>query len=395
MHAKHKKRVALIGMPILMAQSPFNAALIRYAEVKGHWVFAFAMPACHEAFCLLRQLDCEGAIVRVISPKMAREARLLRIPVVNTSSWMEDSGVPTVKRDDVAMGTLSAEHLLEKGFRRFGIVRLPGGHYIDVRCQAFRQAVARAGHGEGIHEFILGSNPITPREQHRFQEWVASLNAPAGLFLPDDEQAGVLMDICRAAGYRIPQDIAVVAAFYHVETAATCVPSLSAVRENLDELAWRAAETLDELMAGRKLGEKAIIIPPLGLVAAESTRTLAIDDPEVARAVEYMRANAASAINVGDVVGHGLVSRTTLERRFRLVMGCAMHDFLLQERLELAKECLMSTPRLSLDVVASRCGLSTRKRLNVLFRKELRQSPAKWRRQALRSAAKQPPGTGR
>ena len=49
----------------------------------------------------------------------ARIALELGLPVVNLSAALKDAGLPRVTVDHRAVGQLAAEHLLERGFRRF------------------------------------------------------------------------------------------------------------------------------------------------------------------------------------------------------------------------------------------------------------------------------------
>jgi len=139
---KQKKRVALIGLPILQTVNNLsNSAIARYAEGVGNWQFILSAEPTVDAFRFLRTLDCDGAIVRVMNPAMRREALRVRCPLVNVSSWLEKPGVITVRHDYRAIGRQTAEHLLEKGYRRFGCVTTPGGWFIQARRTAFLETL--------------------------------------------------------------------------------------------------------------------------------------------------------------------------------------------------------------------------------------------------------------
>lgn len=381
------RKVAVIGAPILPSESRFNASLSRYAA-EHHWEFVCSLAASVTAFQLLARMECDGALIRLTTPEMARAARRLRIPVVNFSSWLADPGVPTVRRDDEARGRLCAEHLLSKGFRRFGILRVPGGAYIDRRRQGFVHEVAKAGFAGGLRDYVVHSSPLKAGERRFLRDWLATLKPPTGLFLTDDEGAPVLMEVCREAGQRIPQDVAVIGAACHVDAAMLCVPRLTSIEENEDQVAWSAAECLDQLMSGTPLKDAEITVPPRGIIAQESTNTTALEDREVACAVDFIRIHVATAINISDVSDHVAVSRATLERRFKGALGLSLHDFLLRERVDLAKEYLLARPPMSLDGIARRCGLSTRKNMNVVFKRIMGQLPAEWRRANRRADAR-------
>jgi transcriptional regulator GlxA family with amidase domain len=112
------------------------------------------------------------------------------------------------------------------------------------------------------------------------------------------------------------------------------------------------------------------------------TDTVAVDDPEVARAEEYLRRHACECINIADVARQVSIARVTLERRFREALNISMHDYLTRLRVERAKEILKHSPTLPLGQLARECGFANRLRLNAVFRQLVGVSPKEWRRDA-------------
>lgn len=378
-----KKRIALIGLPILQSvNSLSNAAIARHAEESGNWRFVFSAEASVEAFRFLNTLDCDGAIVRIMNTAMLREALKTHFPIVNVSSWLQKPGVPTVRHDYDACGRLAAEHLLEKGYRRFGCVVVPGGWFIEQRHNAFVRAIE--AHGGTIDTFHLKSTmpeviePLPAAERQRFIDWVRTLKRPAGLALLDDWDAPVLQELCREAGCEVPRDLVMITTGCHSEVLPLCSVPLSAVQEDQELQARFAVSCLDVLMEDKQPRETMINVPPLGVVERASTATMAIADREVAHAVEFIRGHGFEPINVSDVSGRVEVSRVTLERRFRQVMGVTMHDYLTQLRVRRAKELLVAQPPQSLQAIAQQCGLADRRRLNQVFLSVVGEVPAAW-----------------
>ena len=375
------RRIAVIGAPVLQAQSQFNAALIEHAARRGNWKFVFSTEVSVQTLRFLRQLECDGALIRVVSPAIARAARRLSFPLVNFSSWLADSRVPTVRSDNVMMGRVSAEHLLKKGFRRFGIVLSKGGWFTRPRREGFLEVVKAAGFGVNVETFRLKNHPADAGDLKRFQSWICKQQPPFGLFLTnDDPDAPALMEACRAAGRRIPQDVAVIASYGHPEICAACKPALSYVGQNEELIASRAAQYLDELMAGKTCEVKTIEVPSGDVVAQASTDTVAVDDQAAARAVDFIRANIAEPINIKDVARQFSIARRTLERHFRSSMGMSLHDFQTRERVERAKDLLRALPPISLKQVARKCGFTGVPRLNVVFKRVLGQTAVVWRK---------------
>lgn len=380
-HSRTKlRRIAVIGAPVLQAQSLFNATLIDYATRRGNWKFVFSTEVSVQTLRFLRKLDCDGALIRVISPAIAREAKKLSFPLVNFSSWLANPQMPTVRCDNSMMGQLAARHLLKKGFRRFGVVLSKGGWFIHPRHQSFLEAVESAGFAANVSTFQLRTHPADAADLKRFRDWVQKLETPTGIFFTnDDPDAPALMEACREAGKKIPQDIAVIASHGHPEICQSCQPPLTYVDQHEAGVALEAAKFLDRLMSGEANAARTIIVPTGDVVALGSTDTVAVEDREVAHAVEFIREHISEPINIKDVAQHFSIGRRTLERRFRSAMGISLHDFQTGERIARAQDLLCAKPALTFAEVARRCGFVSATRLNLVFRRVNGLSPADWR----------------
>jgi LacI family transcriptional regulator len=232
----------------------------------------------------------------------------------------------------------------------------------------------------------MNPQPITAGETRRFVEWVRQLQPPSALLLLDDWDAPELMRACREAGLEIPRDLVMISAGWHSEVLPLCPVPLSAVQEDQEMQARLAIACLDGLMADQQPRESIITVPPLGVMERASTATFAIEDREVAHAVEFIRAHASEPINVASVVERVQIARVTLERRFRHVTGQTLHDYLVQQRVRRAQELLLQNPALSLQAIARQSGFPDRRRLNQVFQHVTGKSPAVWRKTAAQRA---------
>jgi LacI family transcriptional regulator len=377
------RRIAVVGLPMLQpVHNLGSVAIANYAERRGNWRFVLGAEATVAAFQFLRTVDCDGAIVRILSPAMKREALKVRVPLINVSSWMENPGVPTVRHDYQTCGRLAAEHLLAKGFRRFGCVMVPGG-CIPRRCKMFletlqtRSLTASVFHLNNPRPFLR--QPISAAEQKRFKEWLRALQPPAALVLMDDWDAPALMDACRQAGFEIPRDLVVISIGIHSETLARCPVPLTAVQEDHETQMKLVVENLEQMMSGRKLAERLIEVPPIGVVERASSATLAIENRVVARVMEYIQAHLDKPINVATIADQIGISRATLDRRFLEETGQTPHDYLVQARIHTAQALLLAKPVASLKKISLACGFTNRRRLNLVFKQVNGVLPAQWR----------------
>ena len=133
----------------------------------------------------------------------------------------------------------------------------------------------------------------------------------------------------------------------------------------------------------RKKNTKAhtILIPPSGITARRSSDALAISDTALAKAISFIRTNAARPIQVADVSAHSGLSRRALERKFETVLGRSPASELRRIRLERAKD-LLATTDLPIPEVAEKSGFGSPEYLSFIFRKVLGFPPLKYRRTA-------------
>jgi LacI family transcriptional regulator len=112
--------------------------------------------------------------------------------------------------------------------------------------------------------------------------------------------------------------------------------------------------------------------------ARQSTDLLAIEDPEIAKAVRFIRENACNGIRVEDVVQEVALSRRAMETRFRQAVGRPPHMEIRRVQLERVKELLVGT-NYKLEKIAEMTGFSTAQYLAGLFHRVMNMTPGAWR----------------
>ena len=133
------------------------------------------------------------------------------------------------------------------------------------------------------------------------------------------------------------------------------------------------------MMAGEEVGPESILVKPLGVQARQSTDVLAIDDPDIATAVRFIRENAMSGINVSDILRNVPLSRRVLENRFQKILGRTPHQEITRLRIDRVKQLLAETD-LPLTEIASRTGFRHDEYMSVAFKKAVGLPPRNYRR---------------
>ena len=124
-----------------------------------------------------------------------------------------------------------------------------------------------------------------------------------------------------------------------------------------------------------------LFLPPVRVEARQSTETMAISDPDIIAALQFIRAHIAENINVADVVRAISVSRRALERKFRSVVGRSVLQELLRVRIQHTQK-LLATTNLPMPAIAKLSGFSSGHRLAIVFHRICGMPPTTYRRQS-------------
>lgn len=302
----------------------------------------------------------DGIIARVSTAAMARELNRYGVPVVNVSGiHLPGRQLPTVTTDLAASAEMAAQYFLEWGFRSFGYVGWKGFTHVREHFEVFAAALSRAGYG--CASFALGDRNSSAagwqQQQKDLALWLAGLPQPAAIFCWSRQGLAVL-DACALGKLNVPNQIAVLTGDDDELLYSVCTPSLSGIAQPGQQIGRVAAETLGRLMAGDKPEKLDYRIKPTHVAVRVSTDTLAVDDPEVAAAIRFIRDRGTTGIQIGDIADHVAMSRRSLERRFLQVLGRSPADELRRVRLRKAL-MLLTTTTLTIPRIAEAAGFSS------------------------------------
>jgi AraC family transcriptional regulator len=96
------------------------------------------------------------------------------------------------------------------------------------------------------------------------------------------------------------------------------------------------------------------------------------------RAKDYMEANLAETISLADIAAATGLSRMHFAAQFRIATGLRPHEYLLQRRIERARELLL-TARLPLAEIAFEVGFKSQAHFTTVFARFVGETPNVWR----------------
>lgn len=357
------------------------AGVRRYLAEHGPWsVFLETRALDSNGPPWLRGWRGDGLLTRTGSDALAELVRAVRAPVVELRSRRLMPDAPFVGVDNHQIGTRVAEHLVDRGFRRLAVYTLDTEAFFVERCDNFIAAARKAG---CPCEVIAASDHRErPAEWERHQEvltaWVRSLAKPVGIMACTDQLGFWLLDACLRAGAAVPEEVAVVGVEDDESLCSFARPPMSSLRLNPERVGLEAAALLARLMRGRAAPRKPVLVPPQDIVVRQSSDVVAIEDPDVAMAVRFVRERACGGISVDDVVRATSLSRSGLERAFRRVLGRSPNAEIRRARLAEARRLLTQTD-LTLAAIIGRTGFASVPYLCESFKTEFGQTPTEFR----------------
>lgn len=360
------------------------AGISDYVHAHRHWSL-YVPPDPQHCVAMLENWTGDGIIANFDCPQLAAVVRNKRAPAVGFGggAGFNSTWVSYLSTDDAAIGRLGAQHMLERGFKRFGYCAMPktarNQPWSQRRGQAFREAVGQAGFPCSLFTASATVSLDWDRLLAALCEWIESLGPPVGIMAAYDMRALHVLEACQHVKLRVPDEVAVLGVDNHELVCELAEPSLSSVIQGGYQVGAKACEMLDAMMAGEAAGGQTAAIPPVGVATRQSTDVLAIEDEQVVKAIRMIRRQACDGLQVRDVVAVASVGRVTLEKRFKAILGRTMHAEIKRVQLDRVKELLRTTD-LPMHEIADQAGFEYVEYLSNSFRDTVGVTLGKYRR---------------
>ena len=355
-------------------------------EKRLYWCYVTALESNTMTVLDLVDWPGDGVIAAINTQEEADCASSLEVPVVNVSSALPNPPLQSCVIDNRALGDLAADHLISKGFRSYAYCGLEDTEYSNQRGDGFMSRIASAGFGcetflslPSYH--IKGSDWL--RQNQVLAEWLQGLEKPLGLFAVSDYRSRQVLDACRLAGLKVPEDVAIIGTGNEELVCEHVYPTLTSIARNNHLQGYRSAELLHRLMLGEEVSDELTPIPPLEVVERDSTSVFAVSDPRLRGALEYLHDHLHDPLfTIDHITKHAGVSRRWLEYAFSDALGETPYQYLRRQRLARARRLLVEEPKTKIYQVAQSSGFSSAKQLAMTFQQDIGMSPREYRRAA-------------
>ncbi|HYE19652.1 MAG TPA: substrate-binding domain-containing protein, partial [Tepidisphaeraceae bacterium] len=207
---------------------------------------------------------------------------------------------------------------------------------------------------------------------------------PVGLLAVHDALAVRALSVLEDADIPVPEQAAVLGID---NFEYRCIPAqtpLSSIDPDQERVGYEAAALLDKLMIGGAPPTGPVLVPPKGIIERDSTRMLAVDDVEVARALHFIIAGYTGPIQLGDVADATGLSLRRLQTRFKASLGRTILQEINTRRVKHAQEILARTNH-KIRTVAAEAGFGSAVKMIRVFKQYVGTSPKRYRRQVRKS----------
>jgi LacI family transcriptional regulator len=384
-----KLKVILLFDTSTMYSQGFLRGITTYSRMYGPWEFYRLLPFYRTNTEKSRELEilqawgADGIIADQKGHKLNCEVPEIVFGVA-CEKFMPAKNLhitlPSIITDNAKVAKIALDHLIDRGFRRFGFCGFDDMDWSRQREECFLNEVQSRGYECHLYKQPKAKfQKLWNNEKPILVDWLKSLPKPIGMMACSDDRGLDVIEAAKVASVQIPDQIAIIGVDNEEVFCSLSEPTLSSIALNTEKAGFEAASLLHKLMRGEKMKGQKVVIDPTHVVSRLSTDVLAIEDRDVAEAMRFIRQNAKKKIQVSDVVAAVGISRCALYKRFFDVRGHSLYQEITHTRMQQVALMLLET-EMSVAQIASTMGDDNDKHIARVFRKEFGISPQLYRK---------------
>lgn len=324
-----------------------------------------------------RSKSAVGLVIFGADRDLIRGAQELQLPTVNVSTWFENTPFPSVLVNNEAVGDKAAAYLWRKGYRSHAFIHLDGVAFSQRRKDGWRAYLRERGCEGASISFDQFPNVMQQLEQ---------MERPLAITAATDHLARSILDRCLNVGWSIPDEVSVIGCANDELVCEGGLITLSSVPIQGRQVGMMAGQILTDIIDGNPAPVCPVYIEPGEVVERESTDLISQAEPSISNAIRFIRAQACNGIQIPDVLSATGLSRATLDRQVKRILGHSPHDEIKRIQLERARHLLTHT-HLPLAEISVKCGFKEPNYFMRVFREDTGRTPTEYRRDLLSKVA--------
>ncbi len=364
----------------------------RYARYHGPWTLYMDLPDYVAKQSTKKQLDwlddagIDGIIARVPGSYDAEDLIRTKRPFMLINVQADFKNLPSIVPDCQGLCRIAVEYFHAKGFKNLAFCGFQDNEWCHERSMYFKQIAAEfgleaqsfyetSGHTKDSGQFSKGWKA----EEDKMIEWLRELPKPVGILTTNDDMGRHVIQTCNIAGIAVPEEVAVLGHGNDELVCELCEPPLSSVDFNAESGGYQAAKILHQMIIGEQVSKLRVVVNATNVVARQSTDVTAIDDPNMARAMNFISQNFKQNIKVTDVAHASGLSTRVLLNKFRKHLNRSPYEEICRVRIEAAAEILTKS-NLPISNVAYAIGYDEVKYFTRMFSKVQSMTPTDYRK---------------
>lgn len=378
-----ERKILLVFTPKVGYQHDVLEGIRQYTARLPRWSLKGVYQNHPNIIRLIRRWRPHGILGLIEHDDMAKVIAKLKIPTVDVASCIRQSPGARVTIDNMNIGRMAAEFFLSQGFSNFGYLGVSTALFSKERHDGYVAVLKDAG-ADCKSKFLAdrerkyGGNDEWFGANSKLGTWLKNLPRPTALLCSHDQYGLIALNTCPMCDLSVPFDISILGVDDNALMCHLASPSLSSIRQPGLQIGYEAAKLLDAIMNGEADPHTVRILDTPGIVHRDSTRSPAIADPDVSKALRIIHQNIGGHITVGRLADAVRISRRMLELKFRRVMGHSIWAEVLTARVNSA-ERLISGTDMKMTTIADRVGLANVAHLTRVFRDQLGCTPSDYR----------------
>ncbi len=341
------------------------SGIAKYSQLYQPWTFYRLTPFHYEEFPFRRKFvgkkvfdhiyswEPQG-IISHVTWDIAEKLLDMGIPIINAMQTRRKKVVRlhTISSDYELTGRIAAEHFIGRGFRNYAYCGIADVLWAQERGKSFAKYARSAGFDVHFYPSPKSQQKQNWKyEQGLMAQWLGSLPKPLALLACNDQRAEQILEASKIAGIQIPTQLAVLGVDNDEFICELANPPLSSIAMDSGNAGFQAASLLNRLMKGHSIDAQTILVSPTHVVDRSSTDSLAVEDQDVERALRFIYQHCRKNIDVESVAANAMLSRRTLERRFKKSLGRSIQQEIRRVRVDIIAKMLLNT-NLSISQIA-------------------------------------------
>lgn len=304
------------------------------------------------------------------------------LPIIVVEAFQETKtvgNIPKVISNHDEIAHLAMDYFIRNGFKNFAYCGFTDMPWAVSRRESFAAALQSKGYR--LDSFDSKSYRLLAwdKEYPRLVQWLISLPKPAAVLCCNDDRGSDVIEACKTAEIKVPFDIAVLGIDNDPQVCNLTYPPLSSIMLSTKKAGFLTALMLHKLMRKERLSENIIKVEPVGIDTRQSTDSLAIEDSQVAKAMEYIKNSKKPLIQVTDVLEYAECSRRSLDEKFHKILGHSIFTEIRRFRIEKICSMLLKTNR-SITEIALALGYNDADHIARFFKQEKHMTPFEYRK---------------